>query len=336
MRRIIKWALNHLPRTLLQRLAGWMVPLAGLFYRGRRVECPVCGSRYRKFLPYGYVTSRPNALCPHCLSLERHRLLWLWFVRETRLLDDCPRLLHIAPEVCLMRHLGRLYAQHPERYVTADLESPLAKLHFDVQQIPLEDGFAEVLLCNHILEHVADDRRAMRELFRVLRPGGWGVILSPVDRTRAATFEDDSITDPDERTRIFGQYDHRRIYGRDYADRLREAGFEVLELDYAAACTAEERRRYALCKDWLYIVRRPAESDLIRKAPASVNRASAAEEETAAEPAAAPATPAAPAAPAGKTTAAAEPTAEEAAAARPTNAPTPESTAEPASRPARA
>ena len=246
MRRIIKWALNHLPRTLLQRLAGWMVPLAGLFYRGRRVECPVCGSHYRKFLPYGYVTSRPNALCPHCLSLERHRLLWLWLVRETRLLDDCPRLLHIAPEVCLMRHLDRLYAQHPERYVTADLESPLAKLHFDVQQIPLEDGFAEVLLCNHILEHVADDRRAMRELFRVLRPGGWGVILSPVDRTRAATFEDDSITDPDERTRIFGQYDHRRIYGRDYADRLREAGFEVLELDYAAACTAEERRRHAV------------------------------------------------------------------------------------------
>lgn len=354
MRRIIKWALNHLPRTLLQRLAGWMVPLAGLFYRGRRVECPVCGSHYRKFLPYGYVTSRPNALCPHCLSLERHRLLWLWLVRETRLLDDCPRLLHIAPEVCLMRHLDRLYAQHPERYVTADLESPLAKLHFDVQQIPLEDGFAEVLLCNHILEHVADDRLAMRELFRVLRPGGWGVILSPVDRTRATTFEDNSITDPDERTRIFGQYDHRRIYGRDYADRLREAGFEVLELDYAAACTAEERRRYALCKDWLYIVRRPAESDLIRKAPASVNRGSAAGKAAAGEtPVAAPAgkttaapipaageavtgemPAAAPAAPAGKTTAA--PAGEPSAAARPANAPTPEYTSEPASRPVRA
>ncbi len=257
MRRIIKWALNHLPRTLLQRLAGWMVPVMGLFYRGRKVECPVCGTHYRKFLPYGYVTSRPNALCPRCLSLERHRLLWLWLVRETRLLDDCPRLLHIAPEVCLMRHLGRLYAGHPERYVTADLESPLAKFHFDVQQIPLEEGYADVLLCNHILEHVADDRRAMRELCRVLRPGGWGVILSPVDRSRAETFEDDTITDPDERTRIFGQYDHRRIYGRDYADRLREAGFEVMELDYASNCTPAERRRYALCDDWLYIVRRP-------------------------------------------------------------------------------
>ena len=254
MRRIIKWALNHLPRTLLQRLAGWMVPVMGLFYRGRKVECPVCGTHYRKFLPYGYVTSRPNALCPRCLSLERHRLLWLWLVRETRLLDDCPRLLHIAPEVCLMRHLGRLYAGHPERYVTADLESPLAKLHFDVQQIPLEEGYADVLLCNHILEHVADDRRAMRELCRVLRPGGWGIILSPIDRSRAETFEDDTITDPDERTRIFGQYDHRRIYGRDYADRLRSAGFEVADIDFAASLTEAERRLYALPDDHIYVV----------------------------------------------------------------------------------
>ena len=238
-----------------------------------------------------------------------------------------------------MRHLKSHFRSRPGQYLTADLESPLAALHFDVQQIPLGDNSVDVVLCNHILEHVADDRKALRELHRILKPGGWGILLSPVDRDYEQTFEDDSIVDPDERTRIFGQYDHRRIYGRDYADRLREAGFEVLELDYAAACTAEERRRYALCKDWLYIVRRPAESDLIRKAPASVNRVSAAEEETAAEPAAAPATPAAPAAPAapaGKTTAAAEPTAEEAAAARPANAPTTESTAEPASRPARA
>ena len=259
MRRIIKWALNHLPRTLLQRLAGWMVPLAGLFYRGRRVECPVCGSRYRKFLPYGYVTSRPNALCPHCLSLERHRLLWLWLVRETRLLDDCPRLLHIAPEVCLMRHLGRLYAQHPERYVTADLESPLAKLHFDVQQIPLEDGFAEVLLCNHILEHVADDRRAMREMYRVMRPGGWGIMLSPVNMERETTYEDPSITDPAERERHFGQKDHLRDYGRDYGRRLSEAGFDVEEIDYVRSLSPEAVKLYGLRSEIVYVVRKRSE-----------------------------------------------------------------------------
>ncbi len=256
MKGLIKWALNHIPRPMLQRMAGWAVPMAGLFYKGRGRECPVCGSTYRRFMPYGYVNARPDALCPHCLSLERHRLLWLYLVRETDLLTTFPKTLHIAPEVCLMRHLRKHFAPHPGQYVTADLESPLAELHFDIQAIPLADDYADVIFCNHILEHVADDRQALRELYRILRPGGWGILLSPVDRSRAKTFEDDTVTDPAERTRIFGQYDHRRIYGRDYADRLREAGFRVEEVDYAARFTPEERQRYGLPDDRLYIVKK--------------------------------------------------------------------------------
>ncbi|MBE6207940.1 MAG: methyltransferase domain-containing protein [Rikenellaceae bacterium] len=254
MKGLIKWILNHLPRTLLQRLAGWMMPLVGLWYRGNRYECPLCGRRYRKLLPYGYVTSRENALCPHCLSLERHRLLWLYLERETTLFESLPRLLHIAPEVCLMRHLKPHYKSSPECYQTADLESPLADLHFDIQQIPLADESFDVVICNHLMEHVEDDLRAMRELHRILKRGGWGVLLSPVDLQRATTFEDDSITDPKERTRIFGQYDHRRLYGNDFADRLREAGFEVEDLDYAARLTPEERTRYALPEDHIYVI----------------------------------------------------------------------------------
>ncbi len=258
MKRLIRFILNAIPRPVLQRMAGWAVPLLGLLYVGRGRECPVCGAKRRKFLPYGYVVSRDNALCPNCLSLERHRLLWLWLQRESDLFESRPRLLHVAPEVCLMRHLRRTYAEggNREDYVTADLESPLADLHFDIQQIPLADESFDVLFCNHIMEHVEDDRRAMRELYRVLRRGGWGVILSPVELDRATTFEDDSITDEAERTRIFGQYDHRRVYGRDYADRLREAGFEVEDLDYAASLTPDERTRFALPVDHLYIVRK--------------------------------------------------------------------------------
>lgn len=254
MKGLIKWILNHLPRTLLQRLAGWMMPLVGLWYRGNRYECPLCGRRYRKLLPYGYVTSRENALCPHCLSLERHRLLWLYLERETTLFESLPQLLHIAPEVCLMRHLKPHYKSSPERYQTADLESPLADLHFDIQQIPLADESFDVVICNHLMEHVEDDLRAMRELHRILKRGGWGVLLSPVDLQRATTFEDDSITDPKERTRIFGQYDHRRLYGNDFSDRLRKAGFEVEDLDYAARLTPEERTRYALPEDHIYVI----------------------------------------------------------------------------------
>ena len=185
---------------------------------------------------------------------ERHRLLWLYLMRETDLLKSFPRTLHIAPEVCIMRHLKPHFAGHPGQYVTADLESPLADLHFDVQQIPLADNSVEVILCNHILEHVADDRKALRELHRILKPGGWGILLSPVDRDYEQTYEDDSITDPDERTRIFGQYDHRRIYGQDYTERLREAGFEAADIDYAAAFPEEERKRFALPEDHIYVV----------------------------------------------------------------------------------
>lgn len=257
MKRLIRFILNAIPRPILQRMAGWAVPLLGLLYVGRGRECPVCGTKRRKFLPYGYVTSRDNALCPNCLSLERHRLLWLWLQRESDLFERRPRLLHVAPEVCLMRHLRKAYKGHEEDYVTADLESPLADLHFDIQHIPLADESFDVVFCNHIMEHVEDDLQAMREIHRVMRHGeGWGVILSPVELEREKTFEDDSITDPEERTRIFGQYDHRRVYGRDYADRLREAGFEVEDLDYAAILTAEERERYSLPKDHLYIVRK--------------------------------------------------------------------------------
>jgi SAM-dependent methyltransferase len=259
---MIKFILNHVPRGVLQRLAGWAMPVAGAFYaigRGRRgaskgVECPLCGARYRRFMPYGYVETRPNALCPSCLALERHRLLWLWLTRETSLLQTTPLFLHIAPEVCLSRKFEKTFP--PEDYITADLESPLAKVKMDVQNIPFADETFDVVFCNHVLEHVEDDLRAMREMYRVTKRGGWGVMLSPVDETRAATFEDDTVTDPAERTRIFGQYDHRRIYGRDYPDRLRSAGWQVEEIDYLAALPPEERKLYALRPETLYIVRK--------------------------------------------------------------------------------
>ncbi len=226
----------------MQRLASLGVPMMGLLYLGRGRECPICGARRRRFLPYGYVEVREDALCPSCLSLERHRLLWLWLVRESDLLQHKHiDILHIAPEVSIMKRLKRV-----EGYRTADLESPLADLHFDVQSIPLADASQDVVMCNHILEHVADDRRAMRELRRVLRPSGWGVLLVPQDHSREETFEDDSITDEAERIRLFGQYDHRRVYGRDYADRLREVGFEVEAIDYASRLTPQELMLYGV------------------------------------------------------------------------------------------
>lgn len=253
MKRLIRWLLNHIPRRWLQRMASWAVPVVGLAYKGRGRECPVCGSRYRRFMPYGYVTSREDALCPHCLALERHRMIWLWLSECSDLFESRPRLLHIAPEVSLMRHFKRLY-RGANNYITADLESPLADMHFDIQQIPLEDCSVDVVICNHLLEHVEDDKRAMRELYRILRPGGWGIALVPEDRSLPTTFEDDSITDPKERTRIFGQYDHRRIYGRDYDSRLAEVGFRVERIAYREQLSEAQRQLYAIGSDDLVII----------------------------------------------------------------------------------
>ena len=252
--------LNLFPRSFLQRVAGWAVPGVGLLYIGKGKECPLCGCRRRKFLPYGYVSPRENALCPNCLALERHRLLWLWLLRESDLGRGAvalPRLLHIAPEVALMRKVRKMYSSQPDRYITADLESPLADMHFDVQQIPMGDGEVDTIICNHILEHVEDDSKALRELYRILRPNGWAVILSPVDLEREHTFEDDTITDPKERTRIFGQYDHRRIYGRDYVERLAAVGFEVYDIPYKEEFSQKEQELYALPDEHLYVVRKP-------------------------------------------------------------------------------
>ena len=255
MKGAVRWALNHIPRRWLQRMASWAVPVMGLLYIGRGRRCPICGRRGRKFMPYGYVTSREDALCPRCLSLERHRMIWLWMERSTELFVNRPRLLHIAPEVSLMRHFKRLY-RGTDNYITADLESPLADMHFDVQSIPMEDASVDVVICNHLLEHVEDDRKALSELYRVMRPGGWGIMLVPEDRGRAATFEDDSITDAEQRTRLFGQYDHRRVYGRDYDDRLRAAGFDVCRIPFAETLTPEERGMYCVGGDDLIVVKK--------------------------------------------------------------------------------
>ncbi|MFI3332007.1 MAG: methyltransferase domain-containing protein [Rikenellaceae bacterium] len=256
MKRFIRFILNTLPRPLMQHMAEWSVPILGLFYLGRGKICPICGCQRRKFLPYGYVVERENALCPSCLALERHRLLWLYLSRETSLQKVHPTLLHIAPEVSLMRKFKAIYRGLPKRYITADLESPLSHLHFDVQHIPLDDNYADVIICNHLLEHVEDDRLAMSELYRIMRPNGWGILLSPVEYDRPTTFEDDSIVDPKERTRIFGQYDHRRIYGLDYAQRLREAGFEVEEIDYLSSLPQNEQLTYALTREIIYKVKK--------------------------------------------------------------------------------
>lgn len=189
--------------------------------RGDRVECPCCEGTFSRFLSH---RGRSEAKCPRCGSLERHRALWLYLASETDLFHGDGALLHIAPEYAFLRRLSR---QRGLRYVTGDFDSPLADHQLDVMDLPFESASFDSLICNHVLEHVEDDRRALAEIHRVLRPGGWAVLMCPVDRRLGATIEDPAVVAPRDRHRLFGQSDHVRLYGRDYQDRLAEAGFAV-------------------------------------------------------------------------------------------------------------
>lgn len=251
MKYIIRFFLRNIPRKYLQRVSHICTKTTAIFYIGNRVGCPVCGKHYRKFLPYGYVTPRENALCPSCLALERHRLMWLFFQEQTTLFHDHLKVLHVAPEYAFLKRFGKLKNLD---YVTADLESPLAKVKMDIQSIPFDDNTFDVIICNHILEHVDDDLLALREIHRVLKPGGWGIIQCPINPQRKTTYEDKTITSPAEREKHFGQRDHVREYGQDYPERLSSSGLKVEIIDFPSTLSEEQVKRYALADEAIYKV----------------------------------------------------------------------------------
>ncbi len=246
MRKIVTYFLNLIPRPILIRLSYLVRPAIALFLRGNKFTDPIDGKSYRKFLPYGYVKIRENVLAPGTFSLERHRLFWLYITNETYFFtSENLRVLNFAPEQAFLKRFRKL---KNIKYTTTDLNSPIADVKADICDLPFDDNSYDFIICNHVLEHIPDDTKAMKELYRVLAPGGTAIVQVPYDRSRAVTFEDDSITDRKERAKIFGQYDHVRVYGMDYFDKLSEVGFKVEGVDYTVKLSEEEIERYRLPK----------------------------------------------------------------------------------------
>ena len=245
---LFKAILNFVPRPLLIRLSYLAKPLLSLYYKGSKYTDPIDGKSFRKFLPYGYGKQRPNVLSPSTLSLERHRLLWLYLKNETDFFTSSlasKKVLHFAPEQCFLKRFKSL--KHFD-YTTTDLNSPIADVKADICDLPFENNSYDIIFCNHVLEHIPHDTKAMKELYRVMKPGGWGIFQIPQDLNREFTFEDDTIIDKAERAKIFGQYDHVRIYGRDYFDKLRSVGFKVKAVDYTSKLSEELVDKYRLPK----------------------------------------------------------------------------------------
>ncbi|MFM8241664.1 MAG: class I SAM-dependent methyltransferase [Crocinitomicaceae bacterium] len=224
-----------------------------MLYKGNKVACPVCERSFSKFLSYGSnVAHRENVLCPYDLTLERHRLMWLYLKKESDFFTaECLKVLHIAPEQCFLPLFKK---QSNLAYLTGDLESPIADIHFDLHEIPLEDNRFDVVFCNHVMEHVKDPIQCMKEIYRVMNNGGWAIMQVPQDFNRTETYEDASITSPEDREKHFWQKDHVRLFGKDYPQWLEKAGFKVTEFNLNNHFSNEEIERYRLMKgEVLYI-----------------------------------------------------------------------------------
>ena len=231
-------------RPFLIRFSLILRPLMRFYFKGDKFTDPIDGSRYRKFLPYGYGKKlRKNALCPGTLSLERHRILWIYLTRYTSFLEKQIKVLHIAPAQVFHQKFKNF---NNWDYTAVDLYSPLADIKADICNLPLKENFFDLILCNHVLEHIIDDIKAMTELYRVLKKGGTLIAQVPLKEDLKKTYEDYRIKESKIKTKLFGQYDHVRIYGKDFYSRLQSVGFYTKDFDLINKLEKKEINLYGL------------------------------------------------------------------------------------------
>ena len=226
------------------------------------MHCLICDKSFMTFLPFGMTPEslRANAQCPNCGSLERTRTYWKYIDSVPDFLSLKLKVLHVAPEGGLFRKFKGLpnIEYFPLDKFEEGYKYPKGTLNGDITDLDFPESFFDFILCSHVLEHISQDKVAIKELFRVLKSGGWGILQVPIDQTLEETYEDPNVILPEERIKAFGQFDHVRLYGKDYELRLREAGFEVSIDKYASRLPTIEKFRYGLGEgEALYIVKKP-------------------------------------------------------------------------------
>jgi len=240
-----------IPNKLRNTLFKWRKDVyIWLRYRGKKYHCGICNSNFRKMRPFD-LRSRsrpggvyppvliPNSVCPRCYSNLRHRLFWeIFSSRFNSEVNEKPiRILHFAPESHLSQKISSL---NKVEYLTADITRPDVDLNLDLTRLELPDCDFDVIIAIHVLEHIEDDRAALTEIYRILNPGGWTVLMVPI--FGEYTHEDNNITTEEDRIKFFGQGNHVRAYGIDFRDRLTEIGFNVETILYQDVFKNKEDR----------------------------------------------------------------------------------------------
>jgi len=241
----MKIILKIFPREFLINLSILFQPILSLIFIGSKFTDPINGKQYSHFLSYGYNNLRTNALCPGTLSLERHRLLWLYLNSNSNIESQFLNVLHVAPEQVFFRKFKNFKNW---TYTTTDLNSPLADIKADLCNLPFKDETYDLILCNHVLEHIIDDIKAMKEIYRVLKKGGKAILQVPLDMEKEKSYEDHTIINPKDRSKHFGQYDHVRIYGMDFFKKLSNIGFRYEKIDFTSKLSDQDIIKYGLIK----------------------------------------------------------------------------------------
>ena len=242
----MKYILKFLPRKFLIKYSFLITPILRIIFYGKKYTDPIDDSNYSKFLSYGYKTVRKNALCPGTLSLERHRLLWLYLDKETDFLNSNLKVLHVAPEQVFYKKFKKLKNWE---YFTFDLNSPIADIKGDLTSTNFKDESFDLIICNHVLEHIEDDKLALNEIYRILKYDGISILQVPLNVKRKSTFEDSSIKSEIQREKYFGQYDHVREYGLDFKYKVEQAGFKVEMINYSTKISEDLIVKYGLMKN---------------------------------------------------------------------------------------
>lgn len=235
--------------------------IRNLRLKGDNVECPICEKTFMTFLPFGVPPDpmRPNAMCPNCSSLERTRLYWKYLTSMPDFFNSQKNILHVAPEPKLFQKFSSNPSINyfPVDKFTKGYKYPKGTINMDITKMDYPDNKFDFILCSHVLEHITNDIIAIRELHRVMKPGGWGILQVPIEMERDKTYEDESIISPEDRQQAFGQFDHVRIYGNDYFERLKSVGFDVQLDDYADTLTMTEKFRFGFGNEKsLFIVKK--------------------------------------------------------------------------------